>query len=226
MFTIAYNKRYAFLLFSILLLLLLHPLVADLSQGQIAAGIFMSTVFISAACAIIRNRWQVVLVLGIGLPTLVIGWLHRMDIFESWSGLLSSIFSCIFFTYVTLFVLEGVLGEGQDEVTRDRVIGAISGYMLLGLTWASYYTLTETLIPNAFTNVEYLHGNDPDLMDFTYFSFVTLTTLGYGDIAPKSLFARTLVVLEAITGVMYVAILIASFANSFNLGRKKHSGKG
>jgi hypothetical protein len=94
----------------------------------------------------------------------------------------------------------------KGPITAYRIQGAIAVYLLLGLAWAHTYDLIEYLSPGAFT------GTITDSARFSswmYFSFVTLATLGYGDITPMHPVARSLAVAEAITGQLYLAILIA-----------------
>jgi len=91
-------------------------------------------------------------------------------------------------------------------VTAQRVQGAVAAYLLLGLAWAAAYAFVAALAPGAFATArpESTHSRS-----YLYFSFVTLTTLGYGDITPVHHAARSLAMLEALTGQLYPAILIA-----------------
>lgn len=91
-------------------------------------------------------------------------------------------------------------------VTLHRILGAVAVYLLLGLTWASAYELVHILRPDAFTGAV---GNAPTSHTWIYFSFVTLTTTGYGDVAPVHPVARWLAVLEAMAGQLYLAITVA-----------------
>lgn len=99
-------------------------------------------------------------------------------------------------------VLAQVFRNGP--VTIHRIQGAIAAYLLLGVGWAFAYELVDTLAPGAFTSAQAIadHG-------LQYFSFVTLTTVGYGDITPVHPAARSLAMLEALTGQLYPAILLA-----------------
>jgi hypothetical protein len=97
-------------------------------------------------------------------------------------------------------------------ITRFRVGGAVAAYLLLGLTWAYVYALVEFQAPGSlrFPDSAAPGQNLPRLRaDVAYFSFTTLTTLGYGDILPVSPFARSMAVLEALVGQLFVATLIA-----------------
>jgi voltage-gated potassium channel Kch len=112
-----------------------------------------------------------------------------------------------FFIWMTKLLLYQVLFTGA--VDGNKIIGAICIYMLLAMIWAMLYLLIAQALPGSFNGVP----QAPWLENFstaTYFSFVTITTLGYGDILPISPLARFLVTMEAIVGVFYMAIVVAS----------------
>ncbi len=94
-------------------------------------------------------------------------------------------------------------------VDTNRIVGAICIYLLMGLIWALMYLFIAQAIPGAFNGIEQLVWYD-NFADVTYYSYVTLTTLGYGDISPVAPIARFLVYMEAVVGVFYMAILVAS----------------
>jgi hypothetical protein len=94
----------------------------------------------------------------------------------------------------------------QQEVTFDLITGSICGYLLVGQVWAFLYALLETFSPGAL-GIATRAGED--VFSYSYFSYVTLTTLGYGDISPVSPTAQSLATLEAIFGQFYVAIIVA-----------------
>jgi hypothetical protein len=107
-----------------------------------------------------------------------------------------------------LLLLLVVLGQTfrVGPVTRHRIQGGIAAYLLLGVVWAEAYALVETLHPGSFSGTVSVAGG---LRGWAYFSFVTLCTVGYGDIAPVHPAARSLAMLEAVTGPLYIAILLA-----------------
>jgi ion channel len=125
----------------------------------------------------------------------------------------------IFFAFCATRLLKKVLRPGF--VTAGKLYDAVSVYLLLGLTWASLYNWTEQRVPGSFrlTSESSPHPITPEI--FLYFSFSTLTTVGYGDVIAVRSLSRMLVSLEAIAGVLYVAILIARLAGSY--GRRKRS---
>jgi len=94
---------------------------------------------------------------------------------------------------------------GGADVSIHHVQGAVAAYLLLGLVWAAAYALVAALHPGAFASNVSLQQD----RSFVYFSFVTLTTVGFGDVTPVHSTARSLVVLEALTGQLYPAVLLA-----------------
>ena len=109
--------------------------------------------------------------------------------------------------YRVLALIVLVQAFRAGPVTMHRIEGAIAAYLLLGITWASAYHFMRLLDPGAFTGAGM--GAGTGAASFMYFSFVTLTTVGYGDVAPVHEVARSLAILEALTGQLYPAILLA-----------------
>jgi hypothetical protein len=112
-----------------------------------------------------------------------------------------------FFTWVTWLVAHQVLFTGA--IDTNKIVGAICIYILLGLIWAMLYLFIAEVVPGSFNGVSHAPWLD-NFATAVYFSFVTITTLGYGDISPVTPLARFLVYMEAIVGVFYMAILVAS----------------
>ena len=110
---------------------------------------------------------------------------------------------------LTLVSIDRVFRDDRP-VTTSRVVGAVAVYVLFAMTWAYLYELLNLLIPGAFNlpGAESFAASDL-LGDFTYFSFVTLTTLGYGDITPVHPVVRLFVVVQALFGQLYPATLLA-----------------
>ena len=102
---------------------------------------------------------------------------------------------------ITWTILSYVLKQGA--VTGEKISAAICVYMFIGLLWAFLFALTYTLDAGSFDL------KDPQLSQFVYYSFITLSTLGYGDITPLSPVAQALAYVEAITGQIYLTVLVA-----------------
>jgi hypothetical protein len=104
----------------------------------------------------------------------------------------------------TALMIKRFLVRGCEPA--HRIAGAVAVYLLLGLIWTRLYQVVELVSPGAFRVPE---GESPNSASLAYFSFVTLATLGYGDISPVNIVARDLAVLEAIMGQLYLVILIS-----------------
>ena len=111
----------------------------------------------------------------------------------------------VFLAYVTTVFIWAIVKN--PSVTADTLAGAVSAYMLLGITYGLAYGMIEQLQPGSFRDTVQ-PGKHFAPSELTFFSFVTLTTVGYGDIIPWGSHARSLAILEAVTGIMYPAVLI------------------
>ena len=97
----------------------------------------------------------------------------------------------------------------RQRPVGDRIVGAICVYALIGLAWAKTYEALDGIVPGSFRFPADTAWAVPGLLRYTYFSFVTLATLGYGDVSPVTALAGTLAWMEAVTGQLYLAITVA-----------------
>jgi Ion channel len=116
-------------------------------------------------------------------------------------------------------VARAVFGPGK--VTFHRIVGGILLYLTIGLTFVALFGLVAIVIPDAFKGLEPLKGNFAIAGNLIYFSFVTLTTIGYGDIVPVHPYARGLANLEAVIGQLYPATLLARLVSLEIVGDKR-----
>ena len=119
----------------------------------------------------------------------------------------------------SLVILAQVVRPGP--VTAARLQGAVVVYLLLGIGWANVYAALQVLQPGAFQGQ---HGPPAAMNDWMYLSFVTLTTVGYGDIVPVHRVARTLAIGEALTGQLYIAVLLARLVSLEVSARDRATG--
>ena len=119
---------------------------------------------------------------------------------------------------LTVVVARAVFAPGQ--VTFHRVVGAILLYLNIGLLFAALFCFVALIVPNAFTGLQPLRDNLAIAANLIYFSFVTLTSVGYGDIVPLHPYARSLANLEAIIGQLYPATLLARLVTLQLEGRR------
>jgi hypothetical protein len=168
-------------------------------------NIFVSAILMSGIYAASQKKHVFYIALIIASPALIISWAGYFVSGHSFI-LVGKIFAAIFYVFMVIVILNYLFKE--KVITADMIIGAICVYFLIGMMWASIFSIIEILEPGSFQTPEGMAG---ELSHFSYYSFVTLTTLGYGDITPITAIARSLSLLEAITGQLYIAILVARF---------------
>jgi hypothetical protein len=123
---------------------------------------------------------------------------------------------------VTLAVVVARAVFAPGRVTYHRIIGAVLLYLSIGLIFTSLFCFVALLEPKAFTGLERLQDNLAVAGNLTYFSFVTLTSVGYGDIVPIHPYARGLANVEAIIGQLYPATLLARLVTLEIASRREH----
>lgn len=198
------QTRFLLLLVSLLALMVLEPFIFDLTGIRFLLDIFFSVILFTSIFAVSAKRSTAIAAVLLALPKLATIWAAGF-IDQPILTLLDSIFSMIFFGYIITLILSYIFKH--REVSLETIYGAIVVYILIGIFWVFLYNLTEFLHPNSFAlpAADAVHTKIP----LYFFSFVTLTTLGYGDITPISGPAKSLAMLEAIVGQMYIAVLIA-----------------
>lgn len=195
----------AMLVSLILALFVGGPLMAIASVGPLPFDIFFTTLLLSGVVAFSHRRWLAIAISVIGFAVLVLRWTsygQGHGELALWDNLLSMVMLAI----LTGLVLEHVFRAGP--ITADRIRGAIAAYLLLGLVWAFAYALVERAFPGGMNMERSFISVHHRMQTFAYFSFVTLTTVGYGDITPVHPIARMLAIGEALIGQLYPAILI------------------
>ena len=172
--------RFSFLLLCILLMFALRPFLEPFVRVSLLSEVFFSLVMLSAVRAISDRTRDYVLSFAAGIPALLLGWAAEL-LHAPGLRVASSVFATAFFALALILILSHV--NRQREVSRDVVMGAVCAYFLIGIVWAHIYFLVESGSPGAFSLPREL-GRDP--VHFIYYSFITLTTVGYGDIVPVS----------------------------------------
>jgi hypothetical protein len=147
------------------------------------------------------RKWPSILAVAIAALALAVRWLRVGNL----PALLVLDLSLTIATFLILAALVLIRVLAKGEITLHRVQGAVAAYLLLGLAWGSAYELVFVLRPDAFV---FAHPHQ-DPMTLLYYSFVTLTTVGYGDVTPLAPAARSLAITEALIGQLFPAVLIA-----------------
>lgn len=195
--------RFLFLLISILLVILLRPFLEDFVGIQFLMDLFYSLILLSGIYAVSGKKNIFLISLIFAFPAFSFHWVLYFVTFPSFL-LIGKLFGIFFYIFLCIVILDYLFTE--KEITTDMIIGAICVYLIIGVLWASIFTLLEIAHPGSFK----IPGDAvSEVSHFLYYSFVTLTTLGYGDITPITAQARSFSIIEAIVGQLYVAILVA-----------------
>jgi hypothetical protein len=192
----------ALLAFLFCLLLVVPSLMSHGLLSSTVMDVLFSLIVVSAAVAASAYRWAAFVASALAAGTLAIRWLH-FGLGVRTLGIVDAALGAVALLILAALVLGQVFRAGP--ITMHRVRGSVAAYLLLGMSWAAAYELVLRIDASAFRLAE---GKDPRL-ELVYFSFVTLTTVGYGDITPLIPPARSLAIAEALVGQLFPAVLIA-----------------
>ena len=205
--------KFSYLLAS-LLTLLIGVAVGD--NGRASATILcllFAAVLLAAIATACRLHKTIRVGLALAIPMLLVSIVAVYASDSPQVVLVHDVLAIAFFLFSSYHVLCAVLGDKQ--VTLDTIVGAICLYLLMGLVWTYLYSIIQTVDPSAFglaPTVKISSVSLPQtsgLQPLVYLSFVTMTTLGYGDIAPVSRLAQTACYLQAVFGQFFLAVLVA-----------------
>ena len=195
------------LLIALGLLFFLFPFVEEVKGGDLIVSILFSLVLFAAILAVADRKRVLLIALVLAVPAVGGRWINhvRPDLVPPAVFLVGGLVLIIF---VVAHLLRFVLRA--PSVNVEVLCASISAYLMLGLMWTMAYWLVDQLTPGGAFSFN-TNAGPRSMNGFTgfYFSFITLSTVGYGDITPVSRIARWLAALEAMTGLLYVAVLIA-----------------
>lgn len=208
------TQKCGLLLIALVLQVVFHPFLELWEGGRVVAALAFVSVPVLGVYALSGQRRHCIIASALAILTIVAVLLYIGAIGEDRNSMAPWVaaLGALFLIYVGLAFLAFVMRENVDN--RARLLAALCVYLLMGLTWAMIFRVIHLVEPDAFGTP--LAANE--VVPFThylYFSFVTLTTLGYGDISPVGEFARTAAVLEAMMGTLYVAIMIAYLVGTY-----------
>lgn len=207
------KKNFSWLLSALLVFLVVVPLAEDL--GVISTRnmrVLMFTWLLAFGVWSLRGFGRIFPVaIGVAVAGIVLSILAVATPGDSYS--FSSLAAAAGFIVIAVWCV-GTQVFASREISANRVVGAITLYLLFGVLWAIAYAVIEKANPGSFTGL-----SEPLSLgwstDWLYFSFVTMTTLGYGDITPISATARTFSYLQAVFGQFYLAILVAGLVGAY-----------
>jgi len=201
------NNRFLVLLISLILFFAIYPIVENYLVATLVLNLFFMLIIFSGVIAISDTRRPLLISLGLALLAVVFRWAHYFYQFDLWL-ILEHSGNILFWAYIAVRMLKFILS--QSNITAELIYAAVAVYFIFGLAWASVYQVIEISNPSSFSMSNAEASTQNFIFQMWYFSMVTLTTLGYGDISPITMTARVFVVLEAIMGQFYLAVLIAS----------------
>src|SRR5947207_11696837 len=202
------------LLIALGLLFIAAPFVEEIEGGELIVSGLFSLVLVAGVLAVADRKRVLVIAIVLAIPAIAGRWINhfRPDLIPPAVFLVAVL---ILIAFVVGNLLRFVLRA--PSVNTEVLCASISAYLMLGLMWTMAYWLVDQLTPggafsfNTNTGTRSMNG-------FTgfYFSFITLSTVGYGDITPVSRIARWLAAMEAMTGLLYVAVLIARLVSLYS----------
>jgi voltage-gated potassium channel len=210
--------NFHYLLTSMIVLMFASPVLREyssLDHPALLEAIFVTALFLGVLSLTSEKRAFLA-----GL--VVAGAVILFAVLSFFSGLV--LFRYLMLGAALVFFLQTIVYSSRQvflagTVDLNKVIGAVCIFLLLAFLWAIIYQMLEALTPGSFSGLAM--GSEPVHFDrFVYFSLVTLTTLGFGDISPATSLAGVVVTLEAVAGVFYIAILVAALVGDFMASRK------
>ena len=197
-----------FFLALLVLITIVVPTI-DLSRsGRLALSLVFAVTLVSGALATMRHRIFICLVIALVVSTFGLGVIDESH--PHYTGaLLQTALRLVCLSILVFMTVRQTVRQGP--VTGYRVMGGIAGYLLIGYTWAYAYRLVVQCVPDAIHfSARIADGTARQPMHLIYYSFITLTTAGYGDVYPVHPAARSLAITETLVGQLYIAIMIAS----------------
>jgi hypothetical protein len=209
--SLRHRWRFFIVLIASLLLAVAQPLAAGLINEEGSFDVFFSLLIVAVLLLVFEEREHRRIAIALGLAAFVGVWLSLA--LGGWANRLlvvgSYLLAACFFSFALWGILRAIL---LKQASGDAIFGAVCGYLLLGIIWSLLYAALETASPGSFS-MPALQSAAPavhiDRSLLGYYSFITLATVGYGDITPVTPLARNLAWIEAVTGQFYLAILVA-----------------
>ena len=210
------EQRCFFLFLALLALLVAMPFLGETAYGRGVLGLLNLIILVTAVAAVQRSRLSFVIACLLGLPTLVFQILALQSSLPGHFALAWA-FAAAFYAFTLVHLLRYVLR--RDSMTADKLYGAVAAYMMVAILWAFLYGVLQYFYPGAYA----YQGTRKtlDMGELIFFSFTALTTAGFGDFTPAVIQSRFLTIIEMVTGVMYVAILIARLTGVYPIVDRK-----
>jgi voltage-gated potassium channel len=202
--------RFMRLLILLLGLLVLSPLFEEFFKIRIFGELFFTAIFIYAAYSFSRSKALAAAAVSLALPAIASFWLKPFFTGQ-WVEISGGLCGIAFIALIITAILRHIFL--QQDVNADLIAGAIVVYLNMALMWSLLYGVLEAAHPGSFNLPAGTPQTQPGL--FHYFSLVTITTVGYGDITPVTPAARAFANLEAVVGQLYLVILVSWLVGTY-----------
>jgi hypothetical protein len=212
--------NFAYLLISLLSFLLVIAILTQypaLGGDQVLMFLIEATLIVGIWSLVRQRFWFMfgLVLIAIGGINIILELIFQHD----WAHYINLLVALLFYLSTTVIAFRSLLTG--ERIDLNMIMGSICVYILVGISWSIFYYFESIIHPGAFNGIVG-EGGKQQFSELLYYSYVTLSTLGYGDITPVSPIARTLAYLEALFGQFYIAILVASFVG-MHLSTKRSS---
>jgi hypothetical protein len=192
------------LLFGQLLVVLAFPFLDHSTAGRAVLGVVQMLVVFLAVAAVRRTPALDRVALLLGLPAMVFAVLEAVEPETDWVVLMSALVHVPFYFFVSYAMIRYLFHD--DRVTRDELFATGAAFTVVAWAFAYLYAGAQVLWPDSFVGAD---GSDQPWFNLLFLSFTTLTSVGLSDVVPLGGHARSLVIVEQVAGVLYVALVVA-----------------
>lgn len=201
------DRSLLFLLIAIFVLIfIIYPIAGNSEIGSVISNIFIIFILFTGVVSVdIDKKYRIKIIVFL-IFLIVCSLLVDKVIVDS--VIHFHIIIRIIFLWLLVILIFKKVFRNRPISFFFRIAGSITIYLLIGFIWANMLFIVNHFLPDSFQFSVKINPEDNNLFNFIYYSFETLTTLGYGDILPMTPFAKTLIILEALIGPLYLAILI------------------
>lgn len=209
------KQRYLFA--SLMLFLLIGAVGARVEDGSSRAWLVyaaLACVYVTGPLAIARTRAQLVVTFMLAALTPLVGISGTLLEGKAWS-IAATLVGMSFVGFLVALELKTFFLDAHRTVTSETLWAAVNIYILMAVLFAFFYSVAALAHPGSFNTSVTDFNEQEQLYGLIYFSFVTITTLGYGDITPADIVVGTIAYLEALFGQLYLAIMIARLVGTY-----------
>jgi hypothetical protein len=213
------QHKYLLLLATLCCLFIGQSTAHGLMGGRVFSDVLVALISLAVLLVVFERRRDRAIALAVAIVAVLSSlgrYLPSAGSYQASLTIVHYVLLTVFLGYAVAVILGNIFKKGA--VVADDVLGAISGYLIAGFAWSSLYALTDSLAPESFTLapafVSLLSDWHGRTAVFNYFSMVTLTTMGYGDITPARAPATAFAMLEAVFGQFYIAVVVAQLVSA------------